>query len=119
MAIQPDTTRAPDAHLLSTSDPTWNSRLADYLRLDGPARAEREFGALSKSIAKSETRDLWLEEKFGPNFRNVPAARVMLDAAFPETMAADDAYAASFLKPLWAAARELAMTPAPSLAAAL
>ncbi|MGZ5782839.1 MAG: hypothetical protein ACXWI3_05680 [Croceibacterium sp.] len=105
--------------LLSTGDVGWDNRLAGYLRLEALAYADIQFGAYREFDDADAMERILLEEKYGRNWRNHPEAAVRVEALSAAMIAAERKREVGFLEPHWSAARSLAVTPAPSLAAAL
>ena len=98
----------------------WNKAMANYLRAAALQRADESFGALAKVSEECTLRDIRLEARFGPGFRSIPEARAIMDRSpIPGMRDSEDAHCENFCNPLWEAQRQLAVTPAPSLAAAL
>jgi hypothetical protein len=97
----------------------WDARLTTYLRADALAHADFAFGDYGKAYDQNGWERLRLEEAFGKNYRQHPAGAVEARAATEKMKAAEECRVAAFLNPLWEAERELALTPAPTLAAAL
>lgn len=115
-------TPAPTAHLdslVATPDARWNAAAATYLLRDGLALADRTFGDYAKASVAFDHAKAEIEAKFGKNFRAVAGGSEAFDPVWDQMQAAGDTQYQDFLAPLWAAARELALTPAPTLAAAL
>lgn len=130
--MTPTITNTPTAHafidamrpvLLSTAPFAdgcrWNKAMANYLRADALNRAEEAFGALAQATNASDLLHMELEQQFGPGFRSVPEARARMEEADARSPHSDDDHLEVFCRPLWNAQRELALTPAPNLAAAL
>lgn len=102
-----------------TPCPAWNAKMAVYLRADALIRAYEEFGDGMRATEKWDRQDMRLEGQFGPNFRNIPEARAILQTRASEVDEHQDRTTDRFYRPLWAAQRELALTPAPTIAAAM
>lgn len=101
------------------SDPTWDKALKAYLRADALQRADSEFGALDKASAAFRRSRWALEDMYGPNWSGVPKATAEHQPAFAAMQAAEDRWAQTFCQVLWRTSRELALTPAPTIAAAM
>ena len=91
--------------------------MADYLRAEALMRADDAFGVSAKHSEASNLFHMRIEERFGPNYRNIPAARAIMSAEGPKWD--EDACTEAFYKPLWAAQRALVKVPAPNMAAVL
>ena len=102
-----------------TPCPDWNAKMKAYLHIDALARAYAEFGEGARLSDKWGWQDIRLQEQFGPNFRNIPEARAILSGRNEEVRDHEERTTERFFRPLWAAQRELALTPAPTIAAAL
>lgn len=95
----------------------WDRAMADYLRAEALMRADDAFGLSAKHSEASNLFHMRIEERFGPNYRNIPAARAIMSTEGPKWD--EDACTEAFYKPLWAAQRALVKVPAPNMAAAL
>ena len=100
-------------------DAEWDRRLADYLRADALQFADSEFGAYFAAGEKHSLAGIRLESRFGPAYRGNPEAKALADAAYAEVDAANTLWVKTYLEQFWEAARDLACSPAPTLAAAL
>lgn len=101
------------------SDPAWDKALNAYLRADTLQQADAECGALYAATDKFRRFGWSLESKYGPNWSNVPQAKAEHKPAYDEMQAAENKWAEVYCKPHWRASRELALTPAPTVAAAV
>jgi hypothetical protein len=101
------------------ADSEWDARLADYLRCDALQFADSEFGAYAAANEKLTLAAIQLEARYGDAYRSSPQAKVLADIAHAENAEANQRWSDTYLKPFWRAARDLASTPAPTLAAAL
>lgn len=101
------------------SDPVWDARLSEYLRLWALTNAECDFGALAKANNACEWEHTRLKGIHGPGWRSKPAADAACAPTSEAALAAENAWTKNLCKPYWQAARDLAMTPAPTLSAAL
>lgn len=101
------------------ADPVWDERLTTYLRLDALQQAHSSFGPLAQASEASDLKHIEIEAKYGPRWKTNPEARQEAEPASAAVLAAEQAWTERFCDPFWQAARELALTPAPTLAAAL
>ena len=97
----------------------WDRKMAAFLRADALTRAYDDFGEGQRVNDEHDRQNLLLEEKYGPGFRSHPQARATLDAQTPRFLQMEEDKSERFYRPLWKAQRELVLTPAPDLAAAL
>lgn len=99
--------------------PTWDAAMTRFLSAVALADADTEYG---ESAAQTEIRareDIRLAAKYGPGWRNIPAARAEADRNLPPILDAETAWTETFCEPVWQSARALALVPAPTLAATL
>ena len=101
------------------ADPVWDTRLTNYLRLQALAQGECDFGKLARANDDNARVQMHLESKYGTSWRSNPIARADADPSAATACAAEDVWTESLCEPYWQAARDLAMTPAPTLAAAM
>lgn len=99
--------------------PRWDRAVSDYLRLDALYRADAAFGATSQAEEAHTLEGMAIEGQYGREWRAIPEAMARHNAAQAALRSAEDKQVGAFAKPLWAAQRTLALTPAPSLNAAL
>lgn len=104
---------------LSADRAEWDRRMAEYLRCDALHRADSAFGALSQADERRLRTSTALEITYGRGWKEEPAAKAERDAAWATFRAAEERHEATFLLPLWEAMRNLVLTHAPDLAAAL
>lgn len=108
--------------LSQTQCPDWNRAFTAYVAAVALNSADFAFGALSIAsdrwtLAKAKMeREHGIRPKHGYKHGNVEAA---YKAATEELQYAEESYSANFGEPLWDAAEKLALTPAPTLQAAL
>lgn len=100
-------------------DPEWDRKLSAYLRLDTLQHADAEFGANAAANERFTLDGMLLESKYGENYRVRPECRQIVHEGDEVYNAAEKAWQTKFLEPFWQATHELALTPAPTLAAAL
>lgn len=101
------------------ADSTWDKALKAYLRADALQHADGEFGALDAASEKFRRFGWSLESKYGSDWSNIPKAKAEHQPAFADMQAAENRWAEAYCKPFWRATRELALTPAPTIAAAM
>ena len=101
------------------TDPAWDAALSRYLRLESLTHADAEFGAYAKANEADDLARLALEEKYGKAFRSNPEAAEKWGALHERMNAAERTQLETYVKPMWEAGRRLALTPAPTLAAAV
>lgn len=101
------------------ADPEWDRRLTVYLTAECLSFADMEFGVMADALEKEARARIHLQAEFGKHFAQNPEASARFKEAQRETGIADEARASQYLKPHWAAAKDLMHTPAPTLAAAL
>ena len=110
---------AANPALSSTGSPEWDRRFARWLMLDGLARADIDFGACARANEAHELVKLRIEETYGRDWRSDPEATKEREATWKDVTTADDQRSTELLEPLWQAAIDLALVPAPNLPAAL
>jgi hypothetical protein len=101
------------------TDPAWDQAVTKFLRTDALYRTDETCGRYNDAREKAQRAEMQIEEEFGRNWRGIPAAQERWEPHFAVMREAEDQQAADFLRPLWQAQRELAQTPAPTLAAAI
>lgn len=106
---------------LATMDacPAWDAAVSRWLRWCVLAAADGEYGALSKANEESCRRRMCLEERYGKSWRDLPHLKATASAHFRTGEEADKRWTEDYCQPLWEAARALAVTPAPTVAAAV
>lgn len=100
-------------------DPAWDCALQAYLRADALQHADLQFGARSEASETLMRRRWSLEGKYGKAWHQHPDAQADRNEIFALDQAADKQWTRAFCAPFWRASRELALTPAPTMAAAL
>jgi hypothetical protein len=97
--------------------PEWDRAVHNLIAADVLSRVHDEFGPLALSLADGEVERGDMKQRFGDNWRHHPEGK----AIWERLQAADDdrneAMTERFYRPLWDAQRQLARTPAPTLAA--
>lgn len=101
------------------TDPAWDKALHSYLRADALQHADLEYGEVAKIRLRHEYEEIELADKFGRDWKKHPGAKDEWNRIRAESDAADDRWTERYCRPLWRAANELALTPAPTLAAAM
>lgn len=99
--------------------PVWDAALSRWLRWTVLASADLEFGAMAKADNDAALRSIRMDERHGKGWRNLPHLRPEIDAHMRECEKASDLWTSSYCQLQWEAARALAMTPAPTMAAAV
>jgi hypothetical protein len=105
--------------LAATGDVEWDTRFAEWLTADGLARSDYQFGAYFKASANYDETQARLKSEHGLDYRACEKGKKDADIAWEKMNKAEDERASRYLSPMWEAAQQLAMTPAPNLAAAL
>ena len=105
--------------LVRSEDAEWNALMAKWLRLDALARANVIFGPMGKAMDAYRLKEAVLDGKYGKNWRRNPQAMAEFEAVSDMVDHEVDAIASEFFDPASDAAAELAMRPAPNIAAAL
>ncbi|RVQ65726.1 hypothetical protein EKN06_12385 [Croceicoccus ponticola] len=100
-------------------DPTWDKALHAYLRADVLQQADLEIGAYAGANEVLLRRRWALETKYGKGWRQHPAAGNECHELDAMSKVMDDAWVRDFCAPFWRVSRELALTPSPTMAAAI
>jgi hypothetical protein len=106
----------------ATTDPIrakWNAVMAEYLRLETLAEADRGFGEYFLATAAYDGERADLEHEFGKGYKSHPAGAIRANMAFDALSCAEERRQEIFLRPLWEAEEGLGLTPAPDLQAAM
>ncbi|WP_066561006.1 hypothetical protein [Croceicoccus bisphenolivorans] len=101
------------------TDPAWDKALRAYLRADALQQADLEFGETAKGQERRKLECIMLADRYGPEWRKHPGAEAERRRIFEEGEESDKRWTERFCKPYWRASRELALTPAPTIAAAM
>jgi hypothetical protein len=101
------------------SDSVWDARLTAYLSAQALQRAETDFGKLSEATDINEREIDRAREIHGADWRSSPEACARVEVARIAANAAFEKWSSDLCEPYWQATRELVLTPAPTLAAAL
>lgn len=96
----------------------WDARITAFLSTLHLMHADEAFGAKSKTDEAASWVAIKLEGKFGKGWKQHPDASAEVALLDVSEKAADEAHHQSFIAPYWAAMRGIALTPAPTLAAA-
>lgn len=99
--------------------PTWDAALHRYLAAEALQHADMEFGRFYEADEEHSFTVIRLEGQYGPAYPYNPRAAEVRDAAYAKLMVAEKQRDTDYIHPYWQACRDLAMTPAPSLAAAV
>ena len=98
----------------------WDARLGEYLRTWALQDAEAEIGSLARAQEAQVLDHVRIEGLHGSGWHSNKTARAACDPAIAAAaQAACDACTKQYCEPFWRASVELALTPAPTLAAAL
>lgn len=101
-------------------DPTWDRCVTALLAAEVRAWAQEEYGEIAERRNELDTERLTLEAKHGKGLLyNHSATGSALSRIAVAEAACDEDMSNGFYAPLWQAQRDLAMTPAPTLGAAL
>ena len=99
-------------------DPKWDAAVANFLRTFSLWQADEEYGAKAKVDEAWQASHILLESRFGKGWKHHPDAAAEIEQADAAYQAGEDAHHEAFVAPYWKALRDLAGTPAPSIAAA-
>lgn len=111
------TTRALST--LGACSPEWDNAVREVLRRQALYLSDVEFGPSSEAAEAFDRARFEIEAKHGRNWRDNPDAVEAMQTARAALNEAEEAATEQLLRPLWAAQRALALTPAPNLNAAL
>lgn len=100
-------------------DPEWDHRVAEYLKRRTLFYADARFGSSAAVEEGTLLARVSLEQRYGRDYRNDPAAATELAKLDAVRAASDIRQHEEYTSPYWQAARNLATCPAPTLAAAL
>jgi hypothetical protein len=100
-------------------DPEWDRCLADYLRLEALQMTDMECGAYAAAKEKALVEEYLLHERNGDGCRTRPEFKHDCRQIFEKDDAAYVIWSEAYADPYFQASRDLAQTPAPTLAAAL
>lgn len=98
-------------------DPAWDKALHAYIKADILQNAELEFGSVARAAMQRQTEQVEIEVKYGKEWKSIPEAQALDRVSFEKMQSADDHWANTVCRAYWRAGRELALTPAPSMAA--
>ena len=99
-------------------DPAWDAKVAEYLACSTMARANIEWGPHARREDDRKRRQFELKAKFGKGYAKHPDAQREVVALYKAGVADEDVMSERYYVPWWRAGRELAATPAPTIAAA-
>jgi hypothetical protein len=111
------TTRALST--LGTGSPEWDNALQEVLRLEAIYLSDLGFGSNARANEAFTHAKMAIEEKYGREWKLNPEAAAASREAWKTLNQADEKQAREILRPLWDAQRQLMLTPAPTLNAAL
>lgn len=100
-------------------DPAWDKRMAAYLRLGSLQQAHASFGPLAQANEASAVKHCELEQRFGPHWKSNTKAWTEAQPLYAAALEIETQWTEQLCEPFWQAARDLVLTPAPTLAAAL
>lgn len=98
-------------------DPAWDKALHAYLKADIMQHADIEFGEVQKAKRQREADQITIHTKYGKEWRANPDPEALNKASYDRMQQADDKWGKTYCRAYWRAGRELALTPAPSMAA--
>jgi len=101
------------------ADPVWDARLTEYLSALTLVEADSDFGLLARTGEANTLKVMEAEHAFGPNWRSIPKALVLIEPSRKAAQDAESLWSDKYCEPFWQAGRALALTPAPTIAAAL
>lgn len=100
-------------------DSIWDTRLTAYLAAMALQQADCEYGDYDKAHEEAARADFSASANFGPDWRRNPRALATVEQARKSAAEASDRWVERYCEPFWQAGRDLAMTPAPTIAAAM
>lgn len=100
-------------------DAAWDKALQRYLRCETLYYASEAFGPMAKDQERHTLETIAVQSEYGRDWKGNAEAVRRHDASFAGLRAAEDRQVREFAQPYWRAAEELALTPAPTLAAAM
>lgn len=100
-------------------DPAWDKAMHAYLRADALQHAAGEFGDLAKVRYRHQVEGIDLQGKYGRDWKLHPDGKKELSRINREIHEEDERWGERYCKPMWRAANELALTPAPTIGAAM
>lgn len=99
--------------------PEWDRKVAAYLRAEALQHADCDYGAYAEVENDVGLEEIRLADTHGAGWKNNPDLASTKQALQERGAAASERWQAEFADPHDSAARDLAVTPAPTLAAAL
>lgn len=100
-------------------DAAWDKALQRYLRCETLYNASEAFGPMAKDQERHTLETIDIQAEYGRDWKGNVEAMRRHEASFASLRAAEDRQIRDFAQPFWRAAEELALTPAPTLAAAM
>lgn len=100
------------------TDADWDAAVSSFLRTYSLWQADEHYGAYAKANDEWDRSRMSLERRYGKGWDRCPAAQEELKLSRDVLRAAEDIHHQRYVVPYWAALRQLAETPAPSIAAA-
>lgn len=98
-------------------DPTWDKALHAYLKADIIQHADIQFGEVGRAATQRQRERAEIHGKFGKDWQANDEARALERASYLRMQDADDHWGKTVCQTYWRAGRELALTPAPTMAA--
>lgn len=99
--------------------PAWDSAMHNLIAADVLSRAHEQFGPLELARNARERDVMLMEQRLGKYWREHPEGKPVWDRLCELGTEDDRQMTERFYNALWDAQRQLALTPAPTLAAAL
>lgn len=100
-------------------DPQWDRAVHNLVSADVLARAHEHFGPLELKRNEGQLQAMEAEHRLGKNWREHPEGKPFWETLCDEGTVNDQQMTELYYNALWEAQRQLALTPAPTLAAAL
>lgn len=100
-------------------DPEWDRAVTNYIAADVRAKVQEEYGPLARKENDDGLEAIRLAHRLGKGWRETAEGKAAWTRHAANRKAQERDLTDTYYQPLWAAMRELACTPAPSLAAAL
>lgn len=114
-----DLALATSPALTQSGDATWDQLFTIWLRRQALSRAAERLGPIYSASEEVGICECLLEGRFGKGWRGAPEANAEIAPLYDKLLATEEALARDYFDPVTYAAVDLAMHPAPNLAAAL
>lgn len=100
------------------ADSVWDEAVSGFLRTFSLWQADQEFGAKAKADNDWAWHRIAFEGRCGKEWRHCEEIAAEVNDAEAASQAAEDIHHEAFVAPYWKALRDVATTPAPTIAAA-